>query len=106
MTKAKIEPGTSFNDEGWIDVEKMRVVPDAHFEHLVGIIVDENGAGNIGEIDRFLEHVNGHKIKISIEVIDMPKNRPKKTKVPPPTPMNDDSCHCSKCGGKFWNGSV
>ena len=101
MGKAKIELGTSFNDEGWIDVEKVRVVADAHFEQLVGIIVDENGAGNIGNIDDFLEHVKGHKIKISIEVIDVPENRPEITKVPPPTLIIDDSCHCSKCGGKF-----
>jgi len=106
MPKAEIKPGTSFKDEGWIDVERVRVVPDAHFEHLVGIIVDETGAGNIGNIDTFLEHVNGHKVRITMEVIDMPENRPESTKVPPPTHIIDDGCHCSKCGGKLWEGSA
>ena len=98
----EVEIGTKFTDEGWIDVEKVRVVPDVRFEHLVGIIVDETGAGNIGNIDKFLEYVNGHRIKISIEVIDMPENRPEKTKVPPPTPNEYGNEYgieyCAKCG--------
>ncbi|MCK4668265.1 hypothetical protein KAU33_16050 [Candidatus Dependentiae bacterium] len=97
----EVKPGTKFTDEGWIDVEKVKVVPDARFEHLVGIIVDETGAGNIGNIDRFLEYVNGHKVRISIEVIDMAENRPETTKVPPPTPIEYGVEYCAKCGKRI-----
>jgi len=91
----KVKCGTKFNDEGWVEVEKISVVPDAHFEYLSGVIIDENGAGPIGHINDFLKFVNGHKVRITIEVIDEPENRPEITKIP----YDDD--YCAGCGKRI-----
>ena len=95
MENNKIKTGTKFTNEGWLELEKIRTVPDVTFEHLVGLIIDENSAGNIGNIDRFLEFANGYKVNIIMEIIDTPENRPDSTKIP----ARDG--YCTKCGKKI-----
>ena len=95
MSENKIKPGTQFKDEGWVEVEKVSVIPDAEIEYLSGVIIDEDGVGPIGHINDFLELVNGYKVEISIKVIDEPENRPRATE----TPYSDN--YCKGCGKRI-----
>lgn len=95
MEKKNIESGTEFTDEGWVEVERISSVPDVTFEHLTGLIIDENGAGNIANLEKFLEFANGYKVRISMKIIDIPENRPDITKIPA------RAGYCTKCGKRI-----
>lgn len=90
--KDEIKNGDKFTDEGWVKTERIKTVPDVEYEQIVGILVNKDSASSITRINEFLERVNGHKVNIHIEVIDIPANQPM---------FDAPNGYCSSCGKKI-----
>lgn len=100
-----IEIGTKTSNEGWLKLEKRKVVclePDMrycphHIPRLIGYIQDVGKMTNIEIIEGYLYQLNGYKVKITIEVLDaktlIEENRI--TKIP--------EVKCISC---LWEGNI
>lgn len=71
-TKAKL--GEFICAEGVIDVQKR--FTDMPTETIVGLFVRETGASNIGNVERDLEFLNGCRVRVKIEVLEVAKEEP------------------------------
>jgi len=82
-------PGTKSAWYGWVDIEEVETVPDIPFLHTVGLLVTESGASNVCNVLRDLKMLNGYKVCISVEVLDIPDNRKDTEKIP----RSQKECH-------------
>lgn len=71
-----IEKGVKVTHEGWVDVDEINAIPDVTYKILTGLFVTKTGASNIANIERDLKQLNGYKVKVTMEVLDVPENRP------------------------------
>lgn len=72
-TKAKL--GEFVSAEGVIEVEKRYT--EMPTETIVGLFKRENGCSNIAIVEHDLEHLNGCKVRVKIEVLEVPKQEGK-----------------------------
>lgn len=70
-----IEKGLKTTHEGWVYVDEMNAIPDVTYKLLTGLFVTKTGASNIANVERDLKLLNGHKVRVTIEVLDIPENR-------------------------------
>lgn len=70
-----ILPGTKISQYGWVDVEEIESVPDI-------LLVTETGASNVCNVLRDLKALNGYKVRVTVEVLDVPDNRKDTEKMP------------------------
>lgn len=77
-----INPGTKVSQYGWVDIEEIESVPDIPFLHTVGLLVTETGASNVCNVLRDLKALNGYKVCVTVEVLDIPGNRKDTEKIP------------------------
>jgi len=70
----KVEPKEFVSAEGRIEVEKRIDYSElGSIETMVGLFVRENGASNIANVERDLEHLNGCLVRVKIEILEVPK---------------------------------
>ena len=79
-----ISTGTKTTQSGWVDIEEIESIPDMPFLHTVGLLVTETGASNVCNVLRDLKALNGHKVRVTIDVLDTPDNRTDAEKLPRP----------------------
>jgi hypothetical protein len=70
-----LEKGVKVTHEGWIDVDEMNAIPDVTYKILTGLFVTKTGASNIANVERDLKQLNGYKVRVTIEILDVPENR-------------------------------
>lgn len=70
--------------EGWVDVEEQQSIPDIPMNYLTGLFITKTGASNIANVERELKILNGHKVRVIVEVLDVPENRLPSEKIPRP----------------------
>jgi hypothetical protein len=68
-TKAKL--GEFVSAEGVIDVQKRYT--ELPTETIVGLFKREDGASNIANVEHDLAALNGCKVRVKIEVLEVPK---------------------------------
>ena len=76
--------------EGWVDVEEQRSNPDIPLNYLTGLFITKTGASNIANVERELKILNGHKVRVTVEVLDVPENRLPSEKIPRPKKGEDE----------------
>ncbi len=79
-----ISIGTKVSQYGWVDIEEIESVPDIPLLQLVGLLVSESGASNVCNVLRDLKRLNGYKVRVTVEVLDIPDNRTDDEKLPRP----------------------
>lgn len=70
----KIEKGTKQSSEGWLDVEETKHLSPT--VSVTGVFRGETYASNIGNINRDLLALDGYNVRVTVEVLDTPENRP------------------------------
>lgn len=80
--KHTINPGTKVSQHGWVDIEEVESVPNIPTVHTVGLLVTETGASNVCNVLKDLVILNGYKVQVTIEVLDIPDNRKDNEKIP------------------------
>lgn len=83
--RSNIRIGTKVSQYGWVDVEEVESVPDIPILRTVGVLVTETGASNIGNFLHDLKTLNGYKVRVTVEVLDIPDNRKETEKIPRPS---------------------
>ena len=71
-TKAKL--GEIVLAEGVINVQKRLIeTPTLSLEDIVGTFDRENGASNFAIVETDLAHLNGCKVRVKVEILEVPK---------------------------------
>ena len=90
--------GTKSDQCGWVDIEEIESATDISFLHIVGLLVTETGASNVCNVLRDLKMLNGYKVRVTIEVLDVPDNRKDVEKLPRPSRIKEDDAKRSARG--------
>ena len=67
-----IEKGTKIVEEGWLETEETE--QPFTTVAVTGLFKKSLGASNVHNIDEYLLRLNGYKVRLTIEVLDTPKN--------------------------------